>query len=637
MFPIPKFLHPSAAWLFALLIPIIIFYFLKLKRNRVEVSSLVLWRQVINDQRVNAPFQKFKRNLLLLLQLVLLSLLALGAMQPFLPGEGRDLDSLPILIDCSASMGASDDSGQSRLDVAKKEISRVIDGLLPNQQLALIAVASSSRRLTEFTNNKQVLREALNSVQVEDVPSRISDGVRLAQALARTQKIQRIRFYSDGNLPTRNNPSAARPVALVDIDLPFALDYFQIPSAGRNLGITAMNARRAGLDGWDVFLRVDGSSSGSTEADVVLTSQGETIGEERVVLEAGQSQRLVFKIPADSAQRLEATLVPRSADALASDNRAWLNLPARRDLRAFCPESLGAVRHALESIAGILLNPLEAKEVSSNGYDLVISDSASDENAESPLIVLVGVVPEDLRDKIQITSEPAEVIDWQRDAPILQHVQLKEVILSEQPVKQADVDDAQLEGLGYEILAQGSRGPLILKRREESRVVYFFLFHPDRSTLPYRIGFPVLIKNIVNESLQQASLGDVQAAATGILAPMKFTPQGSYAVVEPSGRQVLVQAGDDGMLAGVSALRVGEYAIRSGTQEMERIGVSLLSSEETSLSAVEKIAFNESASAARTERLQEDRPFWAQLAMLACGLLLVEWWYFQRKPTGLPG
>ena len=52
----------SGAWLFALLAPLVAFYFLKLKRPKLEIPSLVLWRQALTDQRVNSPFQRFKRN-----------------------------------------------------------------------------------------------------------------------------------------------------------------------------------------------------------------------------------------------------------------------------------------------------------------------------------------------------------------------------------------------------------------------------------------------------------------------------------------------------------------------------------------------------------------------------------------------
>ena len=62
---IPGFSTPIAAALFGLLVPLIIFYFLKLKRPRLELPSLALWRQVISDQRVNSPFQRFRRNLLM--------------------------------------------------------------------------------------------------------------------------------------------------------------------------------------------------------------------------------------------------------------------------------------------------------------------------------------------------------------------------------------------------------------------------------------------------------------------------------------------------------------------------------------------------------------------------------------------
>ena len=65
-----KFVNLYGAWFFLALIPLIILYFLKLRRPKLEVPSLVLWQSVVNDQRVNSPFQKFRRNLLLLLQII---------------------------------------------------------------------------------------------------------------------------------------------------------------------------------------------------------------------------------------------------------------------------------------------------------------------------------------------------------------------------------------------------------------------------------------------------------------------------------------------------------------------------------------------------------------------------------------
>ena len=70
---LPGFLSLQSAWWLLLAIPVVVFYFLKLRRPQRQISSLVLWQQVINDQRVNSPLQRFKRNLLLLFQLLLLA------------------------------------------------------------------------------------------------------------------------------------------------------------------------------------------------------------------------------------------------------------------------------------------------------------------------------------------------------------------------------------------------------------------------------------------------------------------------------------------------------------------------------------------------------------------------------------
>ncbi len=624
------------AILFALMIPVIIFYFLKLRRTRVEISSLALWQQVINDQRVNAPFQKFKRNLLLFLQLLLLCLIAIAAMQPYWRGNAEQLTYLPILIDVSASMGGVDAEGDSRLDLAKSEIEEIVDGLLPNQKLTLIAVGASARRLTDFTDNKQILRDALRKLKVQDVPSNVVDGLRLAQALSRTQEINTVRFYSDGNLPTKPNPATGKPMAEVDFDLPFKVDFFQIDAPGSNIGVTALNARRATPETWDVFLRVEGAASGSTESDVVLKANGVVVGEEHIVLGPGEAQRLVFKVDAQVDGFLEASLTPSGHDAIKVDNKAWLNLPKGRDVDVYCPGELNTFRHALEALEGVEVFPLADGSVNATDFDLLVSDKADDAQKSAGVSLLIGVVPEDLKDLITIKDEQAEVIDWQRDAQILQHVQLKEVVISEQPIKNEGVEDLHIEELGYSILAHGKRGPLILSKRDGIRIQYFLLFHTDHSTLPYRVGFPVLVANVMTEAMQRASLTELRAPATGVLPGIELAKETSYRVTSPDGKHETRNTDEKGVLKGISATIAGEYEIRQGGDLVSRMGVALLNTTETKLETVDTITFNELSVEAEGERLLTDKPLWKWFAAIAFVVLLVEWWYFQKKPTGIP-
>ena len=262
----------SMAWLFGLLVPLVIFYFLKLKRPRIIMPSLALWRQVLSDRRVNTPFQRFKRNLLLLLQLLLLLLLVLAAMQPYFRGRQNRVRRSPVLIDNSASMAALDKrGGRSRLDVAKERVAELIDGLLPDQELCLIAFAGSARKVIGFTDNKRALREALEGIEVEDVPSDTENALRMTQALARTAYFDEVLLLSDGNFP-----------AATETELSFDLNYQRLPAAGPNMGITSLNARRAMGGAWHVFVRVEGTSDGPAPGTVELFRDKETVGVEQV-------------------------------------------------------------------------------------------------------------------------------------------------------------------------------------------------------------------------------------------------------------------------------------------------------------------------------------------------------------------
>jgi hypothetical protein len=625
----------TGAMLFLALIPLVIFYFLKLKRPRLEIASLALWQQVISDQRVNSPFQKFKRNMLLLLQILLLSLVALAAMQPFLKGNAENSQYLPILIDTSASMAAVDEAGKSRLDLAKDQIREIIEGLLPGQQLTLVTVGSTARRMTEFTDNKPLLLSALDKIEVSDVPSRFEDGLQLAQALTRTFKIDQVRLYSDGNLPTRTTPTGGE-MAAVDFDLSYALDFFRLPPAGRNLGITALNGRRASVDEWDVFVRVEAGDAASTSGQLELYVNGQLLREaEPISLQAGTSQRLVFRVDAQQAARVEARLTADGHDALVSDNRAYLDLPVGRELLVYCAASLATYRHALSQMPGILLDP-DAKGVSTlDTYDLVISDTADDLNKEAATFVLVGAIPPDLQPLVTVETGLADVVDWKREAPLLQHVQLRDVQIADLPKRAAGVEDGEFEELGYEILAYGNESPLIVRKRDGPKLVYALLFHTDRSTLPYRVGFPILIQNAVNEALQQASLSELRALATGVLPPLTLEPQTAYKIVGP-GTSLELTSNDDGLLDGVPAATVGEYEIRRGGELVRQVGVSLINSTETSLTGVDEIQFREVTVDAESERVKTDKPLWGTLAFVAFVVLLIEWWYFQKRPSGMP-
>jgi len=618
------FLNPMAGLWFLLAIPLVVLYFLKLRRPQLQVSSLVLWRSVLNDSRVNSPFQRFRRNLLLWLQLALLACLVLAAMHPFWKGSADQAQYLPVLIDCSASMAALDrPGGQTRLDVAKQEVSQLIDRLMPGQRLALIGVSNTARSFCDFSDNPRILRAALEKITVQHTTSRLEDGLRMAQALALTNPVETVLLFTDGNVP-----------ANVSFDLPFELAYQKLPPGGTNVGITAVNAQR-NRDHWDVFVRIDGSANAGKPTTVEFWKDGSLEGTDLVTIDGRGSQRVVFTLPDSGAATLEVRLKPDGFDSLDLDNRAFLELPTQRSLRVYCPLSLATYRQAISDRDAVSLYPDEEGNGQAGQYDLVITDQSALVGLESRMLLSVGLIPQDLQGRVDFTNQVTEVIDWQRSAPLLQYVQLRDVQIGGEPRRLDDVEDGDFEEAGYEILAQGKRSPLVLHRAGTARDEYILLFHTDRSTLVYRIGFPVFVKNALEEARRLAGLSEIQSQPTGVLADRQLTPATTYTVTAPDGTQSAHQSSPDGLLSGIAAPSIGRYAISDEGREVASVGVNLQSTAETQLETVDSLRVKEVRVQATTARLQSDRPLWPWLAMLGFAVLLAEWWLYQKRPAGL--
>src|SRR5579862_3583221 len=120
---------------------IVVMYILKLKRKDVVVSSTFLWRQVIRDVQANAPFQKLRRNLLLLLQLIIASLIIFALARPFFTASGLGGRNIVLILDTSASMQATD-VRPSRLEAARRKAYDQISALRPGDMMMLLSASS---------------------------------------------------------------------------------------------------------------------------------------------------------------------------------------------------------------------------------------------------------------------------------------------------------------------------------------------------------------------------------------------------------------------------------------------------------------------------------------------------------------
>ena len=149
-------------WLTLLSIPplIVLLYFLKLKRQPLEVPSTYLWHRTLEDLHVNSLWQKLRKNLLLFLQLLLLLLAILTCLRPSWEGSKLSEDRYIFLIDSSASMAATDVE-PTRLEAAKQELIELIDQELKAGSVAMVISFSDCAIVEQsFTDNRRLLRKA---------------------------------------------------------------------------------------------------------------------------------------------------------------------------------------------------------------------------------------------------------------------------------------------------------------------------------------------------------------------------------------------------------------------------------------------------------------------------------------------
>jgi hypothetical protein len=143
-------------------------YFLKLKRENFVISSTLLWRRCIDEMRVNSPFQRLRRNLLLLLQIIILALLVLALARPFRAAEGILGHNIILLLDNSASMSATDVK-PNRLEQARRKLYDLLQAR-SDAQTAIVVYAGSAHTLVPLSDDLATSGNLLEALRPSIMP-----------------------------------------------------------------------------------------------------------------------------------------------------------------------------------------------------------------------------------------------------------------------------------------------------------------------------------------------------------------------------------------------------------------------------------------------------------------------------------
>ncbi|CAG0993725.1 hypothetical protein PHYC_02442 [Phycisphaerales bacterium] len=336
---------PYAAIAASIAIPaLLILYFLKLRRRDVEVSTTLLWKKAIQDLQANAPFQKLRRNILLILQLLVLGGLLAALGQPQIKGQTVTGARHVILLDRSASMSAMDEEERgekvSRLDAAKKQAIALVESLREGglfdkdkaDQAMVIAFDSQAEIRQQLTSDKDALKRAIEAVTPTETPTAIEEAIRLAKAQQQKRKVEGVEvegltsdvpftmhIYSDGCIPDAGK-AAPGPEDKVE--------FHRVgTSEAANVAIVGMRAERSfdNPNRLSVYVSMENNQTLARSVDVELIVDGQGAGIKTTTLPAASTDGLTLSAP-EAARAAAQENATRAAAGVAAPDEAPRNL-----------------------------------------------------------------------------------------------------------------------------------------------------------------------------------------------------------------------------------------------------------------------------------------------------------------------
>ena len=242
-------MHLGGPWNLLWAIPlsglIVLMYILKLRRRDLLVSSTFLWSQVIRDVQANSPFQKLRKNLLLLLQLIVAALVVIALAKPFFKATALGGRNIVIVVDTSASMSATD-VAPSRLELAKTKAHDIVRGMRPGDQIMVLSAHSRPEAMTGFTNQSPELHRAIDALTGHITPNNMRDALNLSADLVAARNSGssgRIELISDGGFAAGSDKSGETSLTGLNLGLTH-LAYTPVGKSHDNLGIVAVDFRR---------------------------------------------------------------------------------------------------------------------------------------------------------------------------------------------------------------------------------------------------------------------------------------------------------------------------------------------------------------------------------------------------------
>lgn len=628
------FLNPSAFYLLAFIPIVVLLHFLKLRRRHHVVPSVMLWLEAIEDMKANVPFQRLRHSFLLPLQILFLLVVVGGVARPALRQLGGLGDQSILVIDTSASMGATD-LGKPRLDVAKAKALKLINRLGSDGRMMIMDTSRPPHNIRQiFTSDREKLHQAVEHLSVAHTGSSLRPVFDSVAAYAGESGAQTslkpdtigVVFISDNFRMLPNSASSAQ------------LQEIGSGNQSENIAIVQFSVTRALIppNRYQVLVGVQSFADTPKEFQVQLGIEGKSFFEdETVVLSPKETTSIVFSL--DDDERFYGQVVTAIldiSDNLSTDNSAAaiLHPPPKWKILLVSDRNLLPLNAILKTDPYVSLNQIQTSDYHGVGdNDILIFDQfVPDPLPEGNIVFLnpIGGLP---FMPTQDNGHSIRVIDQHPT-----HQVMRDVSLIDLEVKASLQTQLPLWGIP---LVETSHAPLIwLGEQDDQKMIVFAFdpFDPDISNFAASIpSAPILISQCL--AWLGAATSPIQPDLVRTGKPVKIWIEHPNEV-----EKIIVQLPDgtrrelktrEARVVFADTTQIGVYTVFVNGEPLGRFTANLLNPQESDLSPpqpVDNVNASINSGQVQSGFPEVDREIWAYAAVLALLLLTVEWWIYHQ-------
>ena len=486
-----------------LAVPLVVWYVLRSRRPRTTVASTFLWRDVERTTAAAIPWQRFRPDVTFWLVLLAILAGALALAQPYVPVATTLGDHTVLIMDTSGSM-LTDEDGPSRLELARREATSLVDRIGPGQRLSVVEAGSRARVLLTRSDDPGAARDALSSLELDHGVADLTDAFTLATALEQPGESFVTLLFTDTEVPPGDIKSAPAGLTVVPIGTPRP-----------NLAVTRLQAVGAADGTSQVFVQVRNFGQLEVDADLSLAVGDTVVIEERFRMPPRGTEDRVLSVTGDAGDVLSARVSPvgndvttgqPSTDRLSIDDQALTLLAGSADLTVVLVTPGNVfLEAALDAVAGGEVEVLAEVPASLDDVDLLVVDRLPvPANLVVPTLLVSPTTLPDGLDRGAEVEQPT--LTFQATGDEL----LTEVDLSDTAIAVG----TPLVGATVGAVAGGPAGDLIVAGRLSGVPVVALGFDLLQSNLPLLPAWPVFVNNVATTLTGPGSTVGVFAGQT---------------------------------------------------------------------------------------------------------------------------